>query len=38
MTKSRQSLLVFKDCLTPERWESFRPFQKEKCPKLKVMR
>ena len=38
MSKSRQFLLVFKDCLTPEQRESFLPFLKETCPKLKVMR
>ncbi len=38
MSKSRQFLLVFKECLTPEQRESFLPFLKEKCPKLKIMR
>lgn len=38
MSKSRQFFLVFKDCLTPEQRESFLPFLKERCPKLKVMR
>ena len=38
MSKSRQFFLVFKDCLTPEQRESFFPFLKERCPKLKIMR
>ena len=38
MSKSRQFFLVFKDCLTPEQQESFLPFLKERCPKLKIMR
>lgn len=38
MTKSQQFFLVFKDCLTQEQQESFLPFLKEHCPKLKVRR
>ena len=38
MSRSRQFLLVFKNCLTPEQQESFLPFLKERCPKLKVRR
>lgn len=38
MSKSQQFFLVFKNCLTPEQQESFLPFLKEKCPKLKIMR
>ena len=38
MGRSRQFLLVFKNCLTPEQQESFLPFLKERCPKLKVRR
>ncbi len=37
-TKANQFALVFKDCLTPEQMESFLPFLKERCPKLKIMR
>lgn len=37
-TKSQQFFLVFKNCLTPEQQESFLPFLKEHCPKLKVRR
>jgi len=37
-TKANQFTLVFKDCLTPEQMESFLPFLKERCPKLKIMR
>ncbi len=37
-TKANQFTLVFKDCLIPEQMESFLPFLKERCPKLKIMR
>ena len=38
ISRSQQFFLVFKDCLTPEQRQSFLPFLKERCPKLKVMR
>ena len=38
ISKMQQFFLVFKDCLTPEQRDSFLPFLKEKCPKLKIMR
>jgi len=38
MTKGQQFSILFKDCLLPEQIESFVPFLKEKCPKLKIRR
>ncbi len=38
ISRMRQFFLVFKDCLTPEQRESFLPFLKERCPKLKIRR
>ena len=38
ISKMQQFFLVFKNCLTPEQRNSFLPFLKEKCPKLKIMR
>jgi len=37
-TKANQFTLVFKDCLAAEQLESFVPFLKEHCPRLKIMR
>lgn len=37
-SEANQIALVYKDCLTPEQIDSFLPFIKERCPKLKVKR